>query len=532
MSSDSEVFDELIADYYRVWFRFHPLASVYASVSGYEGRLAADGDDDNGALSNLISNLLVSLKELNFESLDADRQVDLQLLYGAALIEHRMLHEHDWRYRDPARYLPLRQLQELVIRQPERLCEALLGVLERTPDYLRDAISRLSELPGVVSTLWLADALESAERGVPWLKRLGRDLPQTRECCANQGRLQTLSSQAAEAVEDYRQRLAKELIPKASGTADCGKTLMDWLLRHRDQINISVDQALEFSRKRLQQSYAKLQQLGMTVTDLKDGGGESLNGNARIQAYHEEARILRDFLQLHQLLPDTEQPLEFRVTDNCFRQPDCGSYLRREKGGVFLIPHDQQIGGGEKRSAIRMRNLYSSWGGRHYLTWAGGITAHSLVRQVNPSAAFKRGWVHYMSRILEARGYFNDQDRGLLNQHRLALVEQANIDLEFHTGEINSRQALERLKPLSDMPCWAEVSMTSISRRPTDAFMALLGADLLEHLSGWYLEEHPESTLKLLHEQLMVHGTVALPLVIQRACGRERWEQALQEVLS
>jgi hypothetical protein len=532
MSSDSEVFDELIADYYRVWFRFHPLAAVYTSVPGYEGLLSAGGDDDNGALSNLISNLLVSLKELNFESLDPDRQVDLQLIYGAALIEHRMLHEHDWRYRDPARYLPLQQLQELVVRQPERLCEALIGVLERTPDYLRDAISRLFELPSVVSTLWLADALETAEKGVPWLKRLGRDLSQTRECCDDQGRLQALSSQAAEAVEDYRQRLAKELTPKASGTADCGKTLMNWLLRHRDQINVSVDQALNFSRKRLQQRYANLQQQGLKVTDLKDASSEVLNGNARIQAYHEEAEILRDFLQQHQLLTDTEQPLEFRVTENCFRQPDCGSYLRSEKGGIFLIPHDQQIGGGETRSAIRMRNLYSGWAGRHYLTWAGGTSAHSLVRQVNPSAAIKRGWVHYISRVLEARGYFDEQDRLLLHHRRLALAEQANIDLEYHVGEINSRQALERLKPLSDLPCWAEASLTAISRRPTDAFMALLSADLLERLSGWYLEEYPESTLESLHEQLMVHGVVALPLVIQRACGHERWEQVLQEVLS
>ena len=52
------------------------------------------------------------------------------------------------------------------------------------------------------------------------------------------------------------------------------------------------------------------------------------------------------------------------------------------------------------------------------------------------------------------------------------------VDLQFHAGKINSRQALERLKVLSDIPCWAEVSLTAISRRPTDAFMALLGADL------------------------------------------------------
>ncbi|MEW8584207.1 MAG: DUF885 domain-containing protein, partial [Candidatus Thiodiazotropha sp.] len=244
MSSEAAAFDRLISDYYRVWFRFHPLAAVYASVPGYEGLLAADGDDDMGALANLISNLLVGLKELDYEALDADRQLDLQLLYGAALIEHRMLLEQDWRHRDPARYLPLHLLQELVVRQPERLCEALMGVLEKTPNYLRDARRRLGEYPGLVSTLWLADALETAQKGVPWLKRLGRDLPQVHECCADKGRLQALGSRAAEAVEDFKQALIKELTPDATGTADCGRELLAWLMRHRDQLDIPFGDAL------------------------------------------------------------------------------------------------------------------------------------------------------------------------------------------------------------------------------------------------------------------------------------------------
>ncbi|MET0070973.1 MAG: DUF885 family protein [Candidatus Thiodiazotropha sp.] len=532
MSSEAAAFDRLIADYYRVWFRFHPLAAVYASVPGYEGLLAADGDDDMGALASLISNLLVGLKELDYEALDADRQLDLQLLYGAALIEHRMLLEQDWRHRDPARYLPLHLLQELVVRQPERLCEALMGVLEKTPNYLRDARRRLGEYPGLVSTLWLADALETAQKGVPWLKRLGRDLPQIHECCADKGRLQALGSRAAEAVEDFKQALIKELAPDVTGTADCGRELLAWLMRHRDQLDIPFEDALAYARRRLRQTREEMERQGIEPEAVKQVDGELLSGDGRLQAYREEANELRDFLQRLELLPDSVQPLEFRITENCFRQPDCGSYLRTRQGGVFLIPTDQQVGGGESRSAIRMRNLYSSWGGRHYLAWAGGISAHSLVRQINPSAAFKRGWAHYMSGILEERGYFNDDDRLELYQRRLALAEQATIDLEFHAGEINSRQALERLKLLSEIPCWAEVSLTAISRRPTDAFMALLGAEMMENLCQQQLAQRPEATLRSLHEELLAHGAVSLPLVVQRACGRETWDQTLKELLS
>jgi hypothetical protein len=530
--NEAGAFDALVSEFYCVWFRYHPVAAIYAGVPGYEGLMNPDGDDDMGALAHLLGKLLAGLKDLDYEALDADRQLDLQLMHGAVMIEHRILLEHDWRHRDPAKYLPLRPLQELVVRQPERLCDALTGILEKTPNYMRDARARLAELPGLVSTLWLADALELSEKGVPWLKRLGRDLPQTRECCSDKGRLQSLANAAAEAIEDYRDKLIHDLIPCASGTADCGLELLDWLLKHRDQLALTTQDALRYARKRLQQVYGELEQQGLTLLQLKSGGGETLSGDRRLQAYHREAARLRSFLEQEALLPLIDQPLEFRVTESCFRQPDCGSYLRSEGGGTFLVPHDQQVGGGETLSAIRMRILYGAWAGRHYLAWAGGVSAHSLVRQINPSAAFKRGWAHYMSRTLESRGYFSEEDRLMLYQRRLALAEQAVVDLEFHAGEIDSLQALERLKILSDIPCWAEVSLTAISRRPTDAFMALLGADLIELLGSRISAQDPAKTLKDFHERLLAAGPVALPLVVQRAFGHEQWQAAIEQVLT
>jgi hypothetical protein len=528
--SEASDFDALVSDFYRVWFRYHPVAAIYVGVAGYEGLLDPDGEDDVGALSHLLSHLLLSLKDLDFQVLDPDRQLDLQLIYGAVMIEHRVLLEHDWRHRDPAKYLPLRPLQELVLRQPEGLCDALTGVLEKTPNYLRDARGRLAELPGLVSTLWLADALEMVEKGVPWLKRLGRDLPQARECCSDKGRLQGLASQAAEAIEDYKAKLIQDLTPNASGTADCGRKLLDWLLKHRDQLELETEDALTYAETRLQQVYSELERQGLTLQQLKGRAGRKLSGNERLQAYREESLQLREFLKQQALLPLVEQPLAFRVTDSCFRQPDCGSYLRSETGGTFLVPHDDQVGGGEDRSAIRMRILYGAWAGRHYLAWAGGVPARSLVRQINPSAAFRRGWAHYISRLLEERGYFDQTDREMLMQRRLALAEQAVVDLAFHAGRINSRQALERLKQLSDTPCWAEVSLTAISRRPTDAFMAQLGAELIGALADQLVKQQEMSLIDF-HEQLLAAGPVALPLVVQRAFGSEQWQTLFGEVM-
>jgi hypothetical protein len=105
------------------------------------------------------------------------------------------------------------------------------------------------------------------------------------------------------------------------------------------------------------------------------------------------------------------------------------------------------------------------------------------------------------------------------------------VDLEFHAGEIDSLQALERLKSLSNIPSWAEMSLTAISRRPTDAFMALLGADLIEQLAAKCSEQDPAMTLMAFHERLLAAGPVALPLAVQRAFGPELWQATLEQVL-
>ena len=531
--SEAAAFDELISDFYKVWFRYHPVAAIFAGVSGYEGLLEADGDDDIGALGYWLSNLLVGLEELDFAALDPDRQLDLQLIFGAAMVEHRILLECDWRHRDPAKYLPLRALQELVVRQPDKFCEALQGLLERTGNYLRDARGQLSELPELISTLWLAEALEMAEAGIPWLKRLGRELPQTQECCLDQGRLQSLSSEAAQAIEDFREYLINEIAPVAGGSSECGPELASRLIRYRHHLDLTGEDALYMARMIQAQIQDHVVDLGLDVSHIVKQIGEekALTGEARIKAYRDEAEKLKGFVEDNRLLYPPTQELEFRVTCHCFTKCECGSYLRSRLGGVFLVPDDAQIGGGESLAAIRMRTLYGSWAGRHYLAWAGGVEARSLVRQINPSAAFKRGWAHYMSHQLEDRGYFAEEDLVQLSQRRLALAEQAVVDLEYHMGLISSMQALERLQAMSNVPGWAEASLTALSRRPTDAFMALIGATMMDTSRRIVMHDRQQLSLRAFHSELLAHGAVALPLVIKRVYGEDIWRRVTDEVL-
>ncbi|MBA1330568.1 hypothetical protein QQ73_05125, partial [Candidatus Endoriftia persephone str. Guaymas] len=163
--------------------------------------------------------------------------------------------------------------------------------------------------------------------------------------------------------------------------------------------------------------------------------------------------------------------------------------------------------------------------------WAGGIEAHSLVRQINPSAAFKRGWAHYMSGLLEEQDYFAEADRRLLQQRRLALAEEAVVELEYHLGDIDGVTALSRLRSVAILGNTAESRLTQISRHPTDAFMALIGVRLLEATRRRVLEKQPQLSPLQFHAKLFAKGAIALPLVVKRSFGESVWEQASREVL-
>ena len=106
------------------------------------------------------------------------------------------------------------------------------------------------------------------------------------------------------------------------------------------------------------------------------------------------------------------------------------------------------------------------------------------------------------------------------------------VDLEFHLGLISSMQALERLRALSALPGWAESSLTALSRRPTDAYMALLGASLMDVARQIVLRSEEALSLQDYHAQLLAHGAVSLPLVVKRVYGEAVWQQAMDEVLA
>jgi len=216
VSSTQQAFHALLEQYYNAWFRYHPEQAVHVGVAGFEQRLRAYSDDDIGALISLNKKVLSSLDELDFYALNAESQIDYSVLYNAVVIELHELLAHDWRYRRPQDFLPVDAIHQLLTRPVDNLHQAFKHRLQLIPEYLRGARSYLNQKPESIPPEWLNSALQQAQAGVDYFRGLVRH-PEVLSKFQNPLRLQPLTEEAANAMEDFVRFLEQELKPVAAG---------------------------------------------------------------------------------------------------------------------------------------------------------------------------------------------------------------------------------------------------------------------------------------------------------------------------
>ena len=123
---DAAEFDALAAEFYEGWFHFHPDLALRIGLP-VAGRLPPARDaDERAALRGWLEELLLGLDEIDFMALDAARQLDWELMAGAARVEYRELVDHDRYGLDPLRLLPLAEVDWLA-RGGAGEPEALVG---------------------------------------------------------------------------------------------------------------------------------------------------------------------------------------------------------------------------------------------------------------------------------------------------------------------------------------------------------------------------------------------------------------------
>ncbi|WP_295390151.1 hypothetical protein [uncultured Thiodictyon sp.] len=231
---DVAEFDALTAEFYAVWLHYHPDLALQTGLPVTGRLLPPQGDDDLAALRGWLEELLLGLEALDFSALDADRQLDWELLAGAARVEHRELGEGDWRHLDPQRYLPAAVLAWLAWGPAEDLGDAwgdtLARLLRELPEHLRRAQARLRTAADCLAPPLLRVAaaevqgMRSALRELarhPWWQRYAQGRPES----------DVLQAGADAALAGYRHCLTQDLAPRARGALGCGGAHLSARLR-------------------------------------------------------------------------------------------------------------------------------------------------------------------------------------------------------------------------------------------------------------------------------------------------------------
>lgn len=187
--SPNDLFKELQRQYYQAWFRFHPEKAVEVGVFDHAGELTSYDDDDIGALIALNQKLVSALDEMNIGELNEAERINFQILRGAAEIELHDLEEQDWRYRNPAGFVPVNAIYQLLIYPVDDVHKAIKHRLQLFPEYLRGARVLLSQSAEQVVPVWLKSAVQQCRAGSSFIRNLCRH-PLITQKFTNPSRLQ------------------------------------------------------------------------------------------------------------------------------------------------------------------------------------------------------------------------------------------------------------------------------------------------------------------------------------------------------
>jgi uncharacterized protein (DUF885 family) len=537
----SRIFDSLIQEFYEVWLRFHPEQALRAGISGYEGRLPAVEDDDTSALLSWLESLVVGLGEVDFHSLDVDRQIDMQMLFGAAQVESQVLHQRDWRRRDPGAFLPFDVLRDLLLYPNAAETSALEPYLAAVPEFLRYARGQVRDAAELVPRFWLDAAVDQARTGTGCLLALGNSA-WVRRSCRSPARIQALAEAAAEAVEDYAGELEQRVARSAGGTVASGRALHALALRQQFFLPQDHQRLRDLARSSLVVIDAQLNDLavaqgyGSGVIDwlgaLAEGpvvAPEDLLEQARVYSRH-----ARRYLESARLA-EIPVPSQLRVCN----PPDflCGlapgdDYVAPPMGDPQLVGTlylgEPRIGKGALDRIFALGDcLRLGWPGRHLqaVYAARSPAAGTLVRRLNPCPGFLRGWPLYAQGLLVEHGFDDSAEARLallLARRRCALG--ALLDLEIHLDGLDPERAIERLSKLAgfgtDRARWQVLAMT---REPGAATASLVGWRLIVALAEQVLRQEGDAGLAGFHDRLLGAGPASLPLVIEYGFGRAVW---------
>ncbi|GMR16938.1 MAG: DUF885 domain-containing protein [Gammaproteobacteria bacterium] len=533
----------IIDRYYRTWFRFHPEVAVDVGVTGYANLLKPYGDDELNALKVLNEKLISSLDELDLNTLSQDQQIDLQLMRSAAVLQLEAYASHDWRLREPARFLPVHAIYQLTIRDVEDKGTALRERLAAIPTHLRGARSWLDMEPANIPLIWLESAVAEAEGGAEFF----RELKQHPEI--NNYRVSEELEQATHALEDFASYLKNNLAKEAKGDFACGRRYFDLVLQERHFLNINADELYDFGEKLFAETEKELKQ----VTQNLQGNDDVAALIKKIQQQHpEKEQVLDEYRQqmlaarkfvaendlvslpAKENLKVVETPgfLQHQIPFAAYYEPSPADV--NQQGYYYVTPAKTEDDLGEHNSiGLKHTCVHEAWPGHHlqFVKANSKPGSSTLPRLLNASATLYEGWALYCEQLMHELGFITEaESQFVLLKDRLWRALRIMIDVGIHTRGLSLDDAASLMQEkLGFSKGQAMGDLTWYTHAPGVPMGYATGWALINELKKQE-QEKENFNLKTFHDTLLSSGSIALSLTIVRGFGLSAWQKAHQSV--
>jgi uncharacterized protein (DUF885 family) len=548
-ASANSCFDDLLREFYHAWFRFHPEAAVTVGQSSFAGLLRPYDDDDIGALTSLLQKMHSALDELDQDELDAARYTDYLLLKSALSVECHDLQELDWRYRDPLAYVPVHAVYQLLIHPLAEVQQAIIQRLQAIPSYLRGARSLLSLMPEKIVPVWLQSAVEQCQIGSGFIRNLSRH-PLLSGKIPNTGRLQPLLDDAANAMDEFRHFLQADVGHRAAGDFAVGNNRFERLLQEKHFLDVDAEAVLAFGQKLFETTESELKQQAASMQSDADLQTVLIQVKRRhpvpeqlLDTYRKRMRAAHKWLRTHDLvsLPEKE----------CLHIQETPAFMRSlipfvayepplpidatQRGLYYITPADDEALLAEHNHySIDLTSVHESYPG-HHLQFVTANTHHAgnLTRSLYASASLYEGWALYCEDLMQEQGFLDQAEHRLIMlRDRLWRALRVIIDVKIHTQGLSIGDAAKLLvDKLGFDQQQADSELAWYTTAPTAPLCYATGYALIKAVRE-YQQQQPGFELKSFHDALLGQGSIALPLVIKDAFGKDAWRYARAKVFS
>jgi len=541
LNSHQQAFDRIENSYLTTWCRFHPEEALEAGVEDYADKLKPHDDETLGIQIVLNEKCLAALDEVDFGSLDTERQIHYQILHGCAELEHHSLMDHDWRHRDPTQFLPINALHQLTIRPVENIASALKERLTAIPTHIRDAKNYLATVPEIIPKVWAEMALAETESGINYLHHLHQH-PLIADEMSKNDQLEQAIADAAKSLEGFLPTL-KRLLPKCEGEFACGREHFERLLKQQHFLPINSQNLYDFGQrlfdKTKQELQAELDASDLSIASIQEHHPEA---EQLLVHYQQEMLAAQDFLREYDLvtLPaqqtlkvvTTPEFLQHQIPFAAYLDPSIADLSQTAYYYVTPTNNDDELTE-HNYAAISQTSVHEAWPGHHlqFVTANQSTQGSHLLRRLHPSATLYEGWALYCEQMMLEQGFDRHQGQKIVMlRDRLWRALRIMIDVEIHTHGLSLEDAAHKM--VDALGFSFEQAMGELrwySQLPSVPMSYAVGWALINTLRDII---NPENTaeLKDFHDKLLASGSIALSLVIQRQFGEDIWQKCCQHV--